>query len=142
MLGPLEVWQLDVENSREDLANKLDDVQFCREYWFHLGWLHQIGTWCQELIKEVVKIKEKVHSWMEGIEYEVKFLEEDDVGRETSMVTAKVQHMIKGLICINDLNIFQTGSHVRHMMKLHTWKTQLEWTNNKVEEFIGKKMMA
>lgn len=95
------------------------DANFYREHWFNLGWLCQLGPQYQELSKELVRIRDKVHSRIERMEYEVKFLKEYGVIREASVVTIEVKHLMRGLVCIDDVNAYRTGSHVEHMMKLH-----------------------
>lgn len=47
--------------------------------------------------------------------------------------------MVKELICTDDINVYQTGSHIRHRMKIYSWKTQIEQTSSEIAEFINMK---
>lgn len=57
--------------------------------------------------------------------FEVKFLE-DTFPRKTDLVVIKVRHLLQSLIMTKDINTYQSGSHLRHMLRAHAWKIEMQ----------------
>ena len=130
-----------ITRSQPATMDSQENANFCREYWFHMGWLRQSRSQYQDLSKELLKVKDKVHARMEAMSYVVKFLEEDSVIREASEVATKVKHLIRGLLLTEDMNAYRTESHAKHMM-VYTWQLEMERTNRKVDDFLERNREA
>lgn len=73
------------------------------------------------------------------MEFEVKFLEEDTTIRETNLVVVEVRHLLHSLLMTEYINTYQTGSHVKRMLKAHAWKIEMQRMINKVESCVVRK---
>lgn len=64
MFEKLEQSCPNVEDPRKTLADRPGDFQFCREYWYHLGWLRNVKTQCQEWTKAITDMTDSVQLQM------------------------------------------------------------------------------
>ena len=68
---------------------------------------------------KVDELNDRVIAFIDREEFLVKFLEEDNSVREADLVTAEVRHLLHSLIMIEDINSYQSGSHLEYMMKAY-----------------------
>lgn len=97
---------------------RLEDVKFCEDYCFYLGVVNQIATRFQEVQKEVEAFNDKANTSLEQMDFQVKFID-DDATIRVDLVVAEVRHFLHSLIMTDDVNTYQTGSHLRHLLKAH-----------------------
>lgn len=99
------------------------DTKFQDDYWFYLGALNQVVTWWQETKKEVATLNDKVIAFIDQEDFPVKFL--DNAIREVDLVTVEVRYLLQRLIMTEDVNSYQSGSHLEYMMRAHTLKSRM-----------------
>lgn len=66
-------------------------------------------------------INDKANTCVEQVDFPVKFLDDDNTIREADLVVDEVKHLLHSFILIVDVNYYQSGSHLEHMMHAHTW---------------------
>jgi len=99
-----------------------------------LGVVNQIDTRFQEVHKEVEVLNNKANTNLEQREFQVKFIDDDATIRDKDLVMAEVRHFLHSLIITDDVNTYQTGSHLRHILRAHTWKNDMQ----RVIEEVGR----
>ena len=99
--------------------------------------INQVLTHFQETKKEVALINDKANSCIEQMNFQVQFLEEDYTIREANVVVTKVAHLLHSLIITEDVNSYQSGSHLRYMLRAHTWKTEMQRLIDKVGDNVA-----
>lgn len=102
-----------------------EDVIFCNDYWFYLDTIQQIATRFQEVKKDVVALSNKVSTSLELMSFEVTFLG-NTIPRKTELVLTEARNLLQSLIQIQDVNTFKIGSDLRHMLKAHAWKLEIQ----------------
>lgn len=70
------------------------------------------------------------------MEFQVKFLDDDAGIRDKDLVVAKVRHFLHSLIMTEDINTFQTGSHLEHLLKAHAWERDMMRIVDKVDRYV------
>ena len=68
----------------------------------------------------------------------MKFLDDDASIRDKDLVVAEVRHFLHSLIMIEDINTFQTGSHLEHLPKAHAWEEETMRIVDKIERSVMK----
>lgn len=58
--------------------------------------------------------------------FEVKFLEKDTAIKKVDLVVTEVKHLLQSIIMTKDINTYQLGSHLRHMLRAHAWKIKMQ----------------
>lgn len=102
-----------------------EDARFCNDYWVYLDIIHQIATCFQEVKIDVVQVSDKINMSLELMSFEIKFLE-DTIPKNKDLVLKEAKNLLQSLIQTKDVNTFQTGNHLRHMLKAHTWKLEMQ----------------
>lgn len=97
-----------------------------------MGVLNQVVTRFQETKKQVTMINDKANTSLEQRDLQVKFLDNDNTIKEADLVVVEVIHLLHSLIMTDDVNTYQSGSHLRHMMRAHTWKSEMQKLIDKV----------
>lgn len=102
-----------------------EDAIFGNDYWFYLNNIQQIAIQFQEVKKDVTSLNDKVNTSLELMSFEVKFLE-DTIPKKTDLVLTKAKNLLQSLIQIEDVNTFKAGNHLKHMLRAHAWKLELQ----------------
>ena len=84
---------------------------------------------------KVDELNDRVTAFIDREEFLVKFLEEDNSVREADLVTTELRHLLHSLIMTEDVNSYQSGSHLEYMMKAYTWK-------GRMQDFVQEANMA
>ena len=88
--------------------------------------------------KDVRKLNDKANTCLEQMEFQVKFLDDDASIQDKDLVMTKVGHFLHSLIMTEDINTFQTGSHLEHLFKAHAWEKDMLKIVEKVERGMVK----
>lgn len=80
--------------------------------------------------KDVRKLNDKANTCLEQMEFQVKFLDDDASIQDKDLVMTKVGHFLHSLIMTEDINTFQTGSHLEHLFKAHAWEKDMHPKSN------------
>lgn len=71
------------------------------------------------------------------MEFNVLFLEENTTIREEEEVVTKVKNLLHNLTMIDNVNSYQSGSHLRHMLRAHAWKDEMQNLVDEVKDNIA-----
>lgn len=114
-----------------------DDVVFCNDYWVYLNTIQQIVDRFQEVKGDVTTLSDKVSTNLKLMSFDVKFVE-DSIPRDIELVKTEVRNLLQGLIQTEDINSFKTSSHLRHMLKAHVWKLEMQGIVVEVDNVVAR----
>lgn len=66
------------------------------------------------------------------MDFGLKFLEDTSI-REAKLIVVEVRHLLQSLVMTEDINSYQIGSYLRHMLRVHSWKIEIQRMVTKVE---------
>lgn len=49
----------------------------------------------------------------------------------------EVEHLLHSLMMTDDVNSYQSGSHLRHMLRAHAWKAEMQKLADEVDDSIA-----
>lgn len=72
------------------------------------------------------------------MDFQVKFIDDDTSIKETDLVVTEVRHLLQSLLMTEDVNTYQTRSHLRYMMRAYAWRIEMQKLINEVGRCVAE----